>query len=315
MSKVICLGEVLFDLLADQVGVEIPLVSSWTAWAGGAPANVACGLVKLGTRAEFVGCVGEDPPGHELAAKLAAQGVGLTGLQWHPTAPTRQVQVLRTADGDRTFAGFGSVPTEQFADAYLASVPAELFADTQFLVLGTIGLAYPQSQRAVWEAVRLAQKQQVPILVDVNWRPSFWPEPALAPAIIRDLLVVADVVKFAQEEALFLYQQTDPQQLRAHLPHAQGVIVTDGAASCHYSLWEQTGAVPAFAVTAVDTTGAGDAFVAAVVHQLCGGERQAATIIRSAAAAGALTTLRPGAIDAQPTAAEVEAFLAAHHFL
>ncbi len=313
MSTVICLGEVLFDLLADQVGVEAEQVQSWTALAGGAPANVACGLVKLGTAAQFIGCVGEDPPGAALAAKLQGQGVGLLGLQYHPTAPTRQVQVLRSSDGDRTFAGFGAVPTDQFADAYLGPPPAELFTDAQFLVVGTIGLAYPQSRAATWAAVRLAQRHQVAIMVDVNWRPSFWPDPAAAPPVIKELLAIADFVKFAQEEALLLYQQSDPLQLRTFLPQAQAVIVSDGGNVCCYSLWDQTGEVPAFRVAAIDTTGAGDAFVAAIVHQLANGEQQAAQIIRYASAAGALTTLKPGAIDAQPTAAEVTDFLATYH--
>jgi fructokinase len=317
MPNVICVGEVLFDRLADQVGVGLEAVTSWTALAGGAPANVACGLVKLGTNAEFVGCVGVDPAGMALAEKLQAQGVGLRGLQHHPTAPTRQVQVLRSSDGDRTFAGFGGVPTDQFADAYLdlAGIPTPLFTDAQFLVLGTIGLAYPQSHQATWEAVRLAQKHQVAVFVDVNWRPSFWPDPAAAIETIQELLAVADFIKFAQEEAQLIYQQTAPEQLRALLPQATGVIVSDGANSCHYALWEQTGEIPAFAVSAVDTTGAGDAFVAAVVHQLCQGERQAASIVRYAAAAGAITTLQPGAIDAQPSASQVESFLSGHHFL
>jgi fructokinase len=315
MPTVICLGEVLFDRLADQVGVMAESVTSWTALAGGAPANVACGLVQLGTRAEFIGCVGQDPPGLALAAKLQAQGVGVRGLQYHPTAPTRQVQVLRSIDGDRTFAGFGEIPTDQFADAYLDHIPAAIFTDVQFLVLGTIALAYPHSRAATWAAVRLAQQQHIKILVDVNWRPNFWPDPPLATVLIKDLLLVADFVKFAQEEAQLLYQQTAPAQLRQLLPHAQGVIVSDGANSCRYALWEQRGEVPAFVVPAVDTTGAGDAFVAAVVHQICRGEQQAAEIIRYAAAAGALTTLRPGAIDAQPTTAAVAAFLGTHHFL
>ena len=198
MPTVICLGEVLFDLLADQVGVEADEVRSWTALAGGAPANVACGLVKLGTAAQFIGCVGEDPPGQALAAKLQAQGVGLLGLQYHPTAPTRQVQVLRSIDGDRTFAGFGAVSTEQFADAYLDQIPEELFVDAQFLVLGTISLAYPHSRAATWAAVRLAQLHRVSIVVDVNWRPSFWPDSNVAVEVIKELLAVADFVKFAQ---------------------------------------------------------------------------------------------------------------------
>ncbi len=315
MPTVICLGEVLFDRLADQVGVGVEDVQSWTALAGGAPANVACGLVKLGTAAQFIGCVGEDPPGKALAAKLQEQGVGLSGLQYHSTAPTRQVQVLRSADGDRTFAGFGAVPTDQFADAYLDRISPELFTDAQFLVVGTIGLAYPHSHKATWEAIRLAQQHQVTIVVDVNWRPSFWPDAAAALPVIRELLAIADFVKFAQEEALLLYQQTGPLQLRTLLPQAQGVIVSDGGNACRYSLWDQTGEIPAFPVAAIDTTGAGDAFVAAVVHQLAQGAQQAAPIIRYAAAAGALTTLQPGAIDAQPTATAVKDFLATHHFL
>ncbi len=316
MPTVICLGEVLFDLLADQVGVGADDVQSWTALAGGAPANVACGLVKLGTAAQFIGCVGEDAPGQALAAKLQAQHVSLPGLQYHPTAPTRQVQVLRSSDGDRTFAGFGGVPTDQFADAYLDpdQIPAKLFTNAQFLVLGTIALAYPQSRLATWEAVRLAQRHQVSIVIDVNWRPSFWLDPDAALEAIRELLAVADVVKFAQEEAVLLYQEANPLQLRNLLPQAQGVIVSDGGNVCRYSLWDQTGEFPAFQVSAIDTTGAGDAFVAAVVHQLCSGEQQAAQIIRYASAAGALTTLKPGAIDAQPTAMAVTNFLASHHF-
>jgi fructokinase len=64
-ARVICLGEVLWDCLADQLGLTVEQVRSWTAYPGGAPANVATALVKLGTSAAFVGCVGQDPPGHK----------------------------------------------------------------------------------------------------------------------------------------------------------------------------------------------------------------------------------------------------------
>ena len=160
MSTVICLGEVLFDLLANEIGVSSEDVKSWTPLPGGAPANVACALVKMGDRSRFIGCVGEDEAGRKLAAKLASEGVDLTGLQHHPTAPTRQVQVLRTADGDRIFGGFadavygaaahgsqmksvGDTPTTEFADTRLSEVPTALFIDADFLLLGTIALAYP----------------------------------------------------------------------------------------------------------------------------------------------------------------------------
>jgi fructokinase len=316
MSTIICLGEVLFDLLADQVGVSSDQVTSWTALAGGAPANVACAVVKMGDQAKFIGCVGNDQPGLELTNKLQSIGVNVSGVQRHPTAPTRQVQVVRSLDGDRSFGGFGGIggiPSAEFADAQLSEVATELFKEADFLQLGTLALAYPASATSTWRSVELAQAQGIKILVDVNWRPSFWPDPSAALAPIRQLLVKADFVKFAKEEAELIYGEALPLNLRQHLPQAEGIIVTDGGNICEYWLQGEVGQQPAFAVKAVDTTGAGDAFVAGLLHQLGAGKSPTETV-RYAAAAGALTTLRPGAIDAQPTDGEILNFLADQNF-
>lgn len=332
MSIVICLGEVLFDLLATEIGVSSEHVTSWTPLPGGAPANVACALVKMGDRSRFIGCVGEDEAGIKLAAKLASEGVDLTGLQHHPTAPTRQVQVLRTADGDRIFGGFadaiaqrlapvgspddgnqigsaGDPPTTEFADTRLSQVPPALFSGADFLLLGTIALAYPDSAASTWQAVELARSHGVKIVVDINWRPTFWTSPALAIPKIQLLLQQADYVKFAREEAALIYAETAPQSLCKYLPQALGIFVTDGGNICEYWLNGASGQQPAFIVTTVDTTGAGDAFVAGLIHQLGTGQQSGAEISRYASAAGALTTRTAGAIDAQPTHAEIIQFL------
>lgn len=308
MSTVICLGEVLFDLLAQQSGVSSEHVKSWTALPGGAPANVACALVKMGDRSRFIGCVGNDRSGAELAAKLATEGVDLTGLQHHPTAPTRQVQVLRTADGDRIFGGFGDIPTDKFADTQLNQVSSALFSGADFLLLGTLALAYPDSAASTWKAVQFAQAEGVKIMVDINWRPTFWTDSAVALPKIRLLLQQADYVKFAREEAELIYGETSPQSLCKYLPKAVGIFVTDGGNICEYWLDGVSGQQPAFNVTAIDTTGAGDAFVAGLLHQL-GRQKSGAEIVRYAAAAGALTTRQAGAIEAQPTDAEIIQFL------
>jgi fructokinase len=117
--RVLCLGEVLYDFLADQPGLPLEEVKSWTPYPGGAPANVACGLVKLGTPTGFVGCVGRDEQGEALVQLLQQEGVDGTGIQRHPTAPTRIVYVVRSQTNDRSFAGFGDRPTSEFADAHL----------------------------------------------------------------------------------------------------------------------------------------------------------------------------------------------------
>lgn len=310
MSTAICLGEVLFDLLAQQSGVSSDLVTDWTALPGGAPANVACALVKMGDRSRFIGCVGKDRAGSALADKLASEGVDITGLQYHPTAPTRQVQVLRTADGDRIFGGFGDTPTDAFADTQLSEVPSQIFGGADFLLLGTIALAYSNSAASTWQAVELAKEQGVKILVDINWRPTFWTDPAIAVPKIQQLLAQADYVKFAREEADLIYGETLPARLCQFLPTARGIFVTDGGNVCEYWLNGESGQQPAFSVTPIDTTGAGDAFVAGLLHQLGAKQTSGAAIVRYAAAAGALTTRKPGAIDAQPTDGEIIEFLA-----
>jgi fructokinase len=310
MSTIICLGEVLFDLLANQSGVSSENVTEWTALPGGAPANVACELVKMGDLSRFIGCVGNDEAGAKLSNKLVTEGVDITGLQTHSTAPTRKVQVLRTADGDRIFGGFGDIPTDQFADAQLSRVPEEIFEGADFLLVGTLALAYPHSAASTWKAVDLAQAHGVKIMVDVNWRPTFWTSVEIAIPQIKQLLIQADYVKFAREESELIYGKTSPQSLCQDLPKAKGIFVTDGGNICEYWLDGATGQQPAFVVNTIDTTGAGDAFVAGILHQLGAGTKSAAEIVRYAAAAGALTTKQPGAIDSQPTNAEILEFLA-----
>ncbi len=95
--------------------------------------------------------------------------------------------------------------------------------------------------------------------------------------------------------------------------------MTDGAQGISYCLGETEGKLPAFSIPVVDTTGAGDSFVAGFIHQICqyglaslSEPEIVKKIVTYASAAGALTTMKPGAIASQPTAAEVEAFLATH---
>ncbi|OWY65215.1 carbohydrate kinase [cyanobacterium TDX16] len=318
-SRVLCLGEILFDLIADQLGRSLEQVESWTPYPGGAPANVACALVKLGTTSSFIGCVGKDEPGNTLVELLQTVGVDTTGIQRHPTAPTRQIYVTRTESGDRIFAGFADYDTTEFADTHLqaSALPVSLFEDADFLILGTLELAYPESGASVRRALQLADQHNAKILLDVNWRPVFWQDPDKAVATILEIVPQVDFLKLSKEEALLLFQTADPGAIAYRLNTVEGVLITDGENGCAYCLSENEGKVPSFSVPVVETTGAGDSFVAGFVHQLCqrgihslADAAIAKQVVTYASAAGALTTTKPGAIAAQPTAAEVETFLA-----
>lgn len=316
--QVLCLGEILFDCLANQLGRSLEQVESWTSYPGGAPANVACALNKLGTPTGFIGCVGQDEFGDTLVQLLQTIGVDVQGVQRHPTAPTRQVYVLRSESGDRMFSGFGDLDTTEFADTHLQAnqLPVELFEAADFLVLGTLELAYPESRAAIERALQLAEQHYVKTLVDVNWRPMFWPDPEIAPAMIQNLLKRVDFLKLADEEAEWLFGTTDPGAIAHRLGNTESVLVTAGRKGCTYYLGGHEGHLNAFEVESEDTTGAGDSFVAGFLHQIAQNGLQslsdpemAKKVILYASAVGALTTTRPGAIAAQPTPAEVEAFL------
>jgi fructokinase len=316
----LCLGEVLWDCLADQPTLASPLVRSWSRYPGGAPANVACALAKLGTPTGFIGAVGTDELGEALVDLLQSLQVNTVGVQRQP-APTRQVEVWRLPNGDCQFVGFRDYPAAAFADAQLQAeqMPVELFSAADYLVLGTLELAYPNSRSAVQRALMLAQQQGLKVLVDINWRPMFWPEPEQAKPVIQALVQQVDFLKLTREEADWLFDTPDPAVIAEQTPTLAGVLVTAGAEGCTYSLNQHRGAVPAFPVEVEDTNGAGDSFVAGFVHQLC---RQGVALLKDAAmvheavvyasAVAALTTTRAGALAAQPSSAEVEAFLYLH---
>ncbi|NEQ31787.1 MAG: carbohydrate kinase, partial [Leptolyngbya sp. SIO4C5] len=303
---------------ADQIGVSLAEVQSWTPYPGGALASVACALAKLGTATQFVGCVGTDKWGEALIAMLQNCGVDCADLQQHPEAPTRQVYVLRDRQGSPTFAGFSQPNPAQFADAQLAVEPLspDLFNSAQFLVTGTLGLAYELTGAAMRWALQQAQAHSVMTVVDINWRPMFWPQPEIAPATLREILPGIDWLKLSADEAYWLFDTQDPTAIAQQLPTLKGVLITAGAAGCYYWLAGHADRFPAFAVDSEDATGAGDAFLAGFLHKLgqvspaqLSDPAIARSVVAYASAVGALTTTRAGAIAAQPSAPEVEAFL------
>lgn len=316
-AKVICLGEILFDCLADELGKSVSEVTSWTPHPGGAPANVACALTKLGTPSAFIGCVGKDEPGRELIELLESIGVDVSGVQYSEK-PTREIYVTRTESGDRVFAGFGDRRPDSFADAYLKAdlLPKELFLEAEYLVLGTLELAYPQTRSAVFKALELAEEYHLKIVLDVNWRSMFWQNEDEAQPLIKKLWQYVDFLKLAEEEAQWLFDTADAGAIAYRLDSVEGVLVSNGDARVSYCLSDNEGTVEPMKVEVKETTGAGDAFIAGFIHQLSqhgiqklSDPQVARDIVKYACAVGGLTTTKSGAIAAQPSAEEVENFL------
>ena len=308
---VVCLGEALIDRLGPPGGdpaLDLPVDDR----LGGAPANVASGLARLGTPVAFAGRLGKDAIGEAFSILFAQRGVHTTLLQRDAERPSRIVLVRRSSDGERQFQGFAGDEGAGFADQALEPVG---MPQAQWLLIGTLPLAAPASASALLSAVRQARSQGTAIALDVNWRPTFWdatadPEAgpsAAAKAAIQPLLDQAALVKLAREEALWFFHSDDPGTIQQALPQRPDVVVTDGAAPVRWQLADDSGQQAAFQPpTVVDTTGAGDAFTAGLLHRWAAAPPER---IRFAAACGALVCGGAGGIDPQPTQAQVEAFL------
>ena len=310
-QTVVCLGEALVDRLGPPGG-DPAHDSPVDDRLGGAPANVACGLARLGTPVAFAGRLGLDAIGDGFAALFVDRGIDRSLLQRDPQRPSRIVLVRRTSDGERQFQGFTGDVGTGFADQALE--PSALPA-ARWLLIGTLALAAPGSASALLAAVQQARSQSTAIALDVNWRPTFWnatADPGAGPdqramVLIGPLLEQAALIKLAREEALWFFNTDEPGEIQRLLPQHPDVVVTDGAAPVRWCLADQSGVQPAFQPPeVVDTTGAGDAFTAGLLHRWSAAPAER---VRFAAACGALVCAGAGGIDPQPTDTQVEAFL------
>lgn len=312
----VCLGEALIDLFA-PVGIALKDADVFHRVPGGAPANVAVGLAKLGTRAGFIGKVGDDPFGWYLADTLARAGVDTGCLRFSEFARTTLAWVARP-DPDHPEFLFYRNPG---ADALLGWDDIDLVYVTgaRLLHFGSVSLSLEPARSTTLRVVEEARQAGVIVSYDPNWRPHLWPDLSEARRLLRDGLARAHVVKLNREELELLTGACDVAA-GARVLLARGaelVIVTMGERGAHFANGRSSGFVEPFPVEVVDATGCGDAFMAATI---CGllrarrspsqiGAEELGEILRFASAAAALTARRRGVMPALPTRAQVEAFL------
>ena len=317
MPKALCIGELLIDFVSTTPDVTLAAAPGFVKAPGGAPANVAVGLAKLGIDAGFIGKVGADAFGDFLRETLAQHRVNTDSLIADATARTTLAFVATRSDGmkDITFyrhpgADIRLSPDELDTDAIQS---AALFH------YGSVSLSHSPSREATLEAIKAAKTGGALLSYDANLRLMLWDDADDAKRWIWEVMPYADVVKISEEEWEFIMGDVSFATGAKRILEQQGaslVVITLGEKGCYYTNGSAEGAVDGFAAKVVDTLGAGDAFVAAMLSQLLQHENlhsldtsQLNAIMRYANAAGALATQKVGVIPALPTAAEIEAFL------
>jgi fructokinase len=320
-STVICLGELLIDFIPLTNGLPLSEVPEFRRVAGGAPANVAAAVARLGGESRFIGKVGNDAFGDHLESVLKQCGVE-TMLFRTDEAKTTLAFVSLREDGEREFSFYRNPG----ADMLLSKdeITIESLASGSVFHFGSVSLVAEPSRSATIHAAQLAHLQGLIVSYDPNVRLSLWPSPEEAKRVIRDTLSLAHIVKVNEEEAVFLTGYEDQSRAAGEILEygPQAVIITNGEKGSSMWIGGRSIHVPAIPVNAVDTTGAGDAFVGALLFQLSRSgwpasnlakqlskEPVARDILRFANAAGSIVATRRGAIPSMPTEAEVRQVL------
>ncbi len=263
---VLCIGEALIDFVSRERGATLVTATQYAAATGGAPANVAAGLARLGRRARLIATVGDDVFGRKILNDLEAVDV-ICALRMDPDHFTTLAFVKQGAEGDRDFQ-FSSgahdylLPEQIDRRLRTAGARAALRLDQP---------AHARFARRDAESDRLAKEAGVMTSCDPNWRADLWPDQNAGRAAMCEAISLADILKISDADLCFLSPECGTDYgpaLDAVGFRGQLAAVTLGANGAWYRAGDRTGQVPTPHVQVVETTGAGDAFTATLIDSL-----------------------------------------------
>lgn len=259
-AKVWVLGDAVVDLLPESEGrlLQCP---------GGAPANVAVGVARLGGNSGFIGRVGGDPFGRYMRHTLQQEQVDVSHMYLDDQHRTSTVVVDLDDQGERTFT-FMVRPS---ADLFLVEEDLPQFAAGQWLHVCSIALSAEPSRSTTFAAMESIRSAGGRVSFDPNIRPDLWQDQALLLACLDRALHMANVVKLSEEELVFISSSNDLAYGIASVTERyqpELLLVTRGKAGVLAAFQQKFTHFNARPVASVDTTGAGDAFVAGLLASL-----------------------------------------------
>lgn len=320
MFDVICLGELLIDFISLQKGSSLAKTYGFKKAAGGAPGNVAVGLSRLGRRVGMISKVGQDPFGNFLINTLRENGVEVSQIFRDHETRTGLAFVSLLADGERDFVFYRHPSADMKLSA--SEINPEYVRNSKIFHFGSISLIGEESRKATLLAIQIARASGQFITYDPNLRIALWEDKETARNWILEGVRWATLVKINYEEMEFLTGQSDLdkgcEELLAQGPSM--VVVTMGKKGCYYRFRTFSGFVPPFPVTPVDTTGAGDGFMAGLLFGILNsfseglrleglGRERMHSIGLFANAVGSMSTLKRGAIASLPDLGQVQKFV------
>ncbi len=307
MTRVWVTGDAVVDLIPDSE-------TSYLKCPGGAPANVAVAISRLGGDSAFFGRVGQDPLGRFMKQVLKNEGVDTQYMLLDEEHRTSTVIVDLDDHGERSFTFMVKPSADQFLQPQ--DVPA--FKQGEWLHVCSIALANEPSRSTTLAAMKAIKAAGGYVSFDPNLREEVWLNPADLKSVVLQAVALADVVKFSDDELLFLTDKADLQTALSWLNEQYDlplIVITQGKKGALVIHNNEQQLITGKPVNPVDTTGAGDAFVGGLLAGLVAcddwhNNDNLLKIIRQANACGALATTAKGAMTALPTATQLVEYLA-----
>lgn len=319
---VTCIGELIVDFHSTAAGGRsLRDAVVFRRSAGGAPANVAVGLARLGVRSAFVGRVGDDPFGRSIVGELRRAGVGTGGVVFDAAHRTRLAFVTVGRSGDREFEFWEEHPADE--QLRLSDVDRKALAASAIVHVSSFLLLNEASRSAALAVAWHASRSGCVVSFDPNLRLPLWTSPAEARRVMLEMIRLTGILRLNADEARFLTRERRIESAARRLASfgPSLVAITRGGKGTYLHSSAGAAFIGGYPVRAVDTTGCGDGFLAGLLAALAASGRMHETLLgpelvavgKFANAVGALTAMNRGAIPALPTLAAVRAFLRARH--
>lgn len=311
--SILCYGELLIDMIATNTG-DLKQAQGFLKKFGGAPANTAIGLAKLGLPVGFIGKVGDDPFGKFLKQTLDTYNVDTSSLILSKRDKTTLAFVALTEDGQRDFTFYiGAHETISVSEVTLPE-------NTAIFHFGSLTQTNSTTHSTTDKLMQQARKQGSILSYDPNIRESLWGNLRHARDIILSTAKYVDVLKVNETEALLLSGENTIEKAiqTLYTPNLDALLITLGKDGCFYKTRHLEGKSNSYDVKPVDTTGAGDAFNAGFIEALFRRKKKFSDMTGSelqecfsrATTIASLTTTKKGAITAFPSQAAIKKALA-----
>jgi len=263
MQGIISLGEALIDFIPKDKNNIL-----YEKNPGGAPANVAVGLKRLGSKSAFIGKVGADSLGNYLFDTLNQEKVDISNMILTEKEKTALTLVTLDEKGERNFEFF----VKRSADSLLSKDEIDdiLFKEYKIFHFGSISMINEPSREATKYALNLAMENNMIISYDPNIREGLWEDMNSAKKIIKSVLGKVNILKLSREELIFLTNEDNLKKAAEQIKNKNDIdilLITDGSNGVYF-LNDILIHIPAEKVNVVDTTGAGDAFVAGFLNRI-----------------------------------------------